>query len=73
LNGGSKAQKPPKPAPVRAPPQAEATPDDEQATAAAMRRKGLRKTLLGQMAQQNQQTLGGQTALGMLGQVNPPQ
>ena len=47
-------------------------PDDEQATAAAMRRKGMRRTIVAQMAQQNQQALGSQTALGMLGQVNPP-
>jgi len=40
----------------------------EQATTGAARRKGLRQSIISQMAgEQNQQTLGAPTALGRMG------
>ena len=69
MNGGSKPSKPKPPPPAPAPPQADAMAGEEQATAANRRRKGLRSTIISQMAQQQgQQTLGASTALGRMGQ-----
>jgi len=67
LNGGS-PKKPKAPPPTMAPPQADPMAGAEQATTGAARRKGLRQSIISQMAgEQNQQTLGAPTALGRMG------
>ena len=69
LNGGGKPVKP-KPTPLApAPVQADPQAGLEQATAANKRRKGLRASIISQMAgEQQSQTLGASTALGKMGQ-----
>jgi hypothetical protein len=69
MNGGSKPSKPKPAPPTPAPPQVDPLAGDEQAVAGNRRRKGMRSTIISQMAQQQgQQTLGASTALGRMGQ-----
>ena len=68
LNAGSKPVKPKPAPPGPAPVQADAMAGLEQATAASNRRKGMRDSIISQMAgQQQAQVLGGTTALGQMG------